>query len=78
MSSLELKQKLIDKIKNTTDIGLLEEAYRLLENELVDIEIYKLNSELNHAIRESRDQIKNHKFLTETQADTEIDEWLSK
>jgi hypothetical protein len=78
MSTLELKQKLIDKIKNTMNEGLLEEAYRLLENELVDMDVYKLSPEQNHAIREGRDQIKNRKFLTEAQADTEIDEWLSK
>ena len=78
MSTVELRKKLIEKIKETENGKLLEEAYRLLELETEDIEIYKLTEEQRAAISEGRLQIKNGKSLTEDQANDEIDEWLDK
>ncbi len=78
MSTVELRKKLIEKIKKTENGELLEEAYRLLELETEDIEIYKLTEEQRTAISEGRLQIKNGKSLTDDQANTEIDEWLDK
>ena len=78
MSTVELRRKLIEKIQKTENEVLLEEAYRLLELETEDIEIYKLTEEQRKAISEGRLQIKNGKFLTDDQANNEIDEWLSK
>ena len=78
MSTIELRKRLIDKIQKTKDERILEEAYRLLELETEDIEIYKLNDDQKKAISEARQQIKNGQFLTEEQANKEIDEWLNK
>lgn len=78
MSTIELRKCLIDKIQNTDNQPLLEEAYRLLQLETEDIEIYKLSPEQKNIVNESRKQIKSGKFLTNDQADSEIDEWLSK
>jgi hypothetical protein len=78
MSTVELRKRLIDKIKITEDERILEEAYRLLELEMDDIEIYKLNADQKEVIREARQQIKDGQFLTEEQANNEIDEWLKK
>jgi hypothetical protein len=78
MSTVELRKKLIEKIQKTENEVLLEEAYRLLELETEDIEIYKLTEEQRKAVSEGRLQIKNGKFLTDDQANNEIDEWLSK
>ena len=78
MSTLELKKRLIDKIQNTQDNRILEEAYRLLELEMEDIEIYKLNEDQKKAISEARQQIKNGQFLTEELANKEINEWLKR
>jgi predicted transcriptional regulator len=78
MSTVELRKRLIDKIQKTQDGRILEEAYRLLELETDDIEIYKLNDDQKNAISEARQQIKNGQFLTEEQANKEIDEWLNK
>ncbi len=78
MSTPELKKRLIDKIKETHNTNLLEEAYRLLELETQDIEVYKLSEEQQQAISEARQQIKSGKFLTDDQANNEIDEWLKK
>ena len=78
MSAIELKKRLIDKIQKTDNENLLGEAYRLLELETEDIEIYKLNDEQRKAINEARQQIKNGQFLTDEKSNLEIDEWLNK
>ena len=65
MSTIELRKRLIDKIQKTEDERILEEAYRLLELETEDIEIYKLDKDQKKAISEARQQIKNGQFLTE-------------
>ncbi len=78
MSTIELRRRLIDKIQKTENEDLLAEAYRLLELETEDIEIYKLNDEQRKAITEARQQIDNGQFLTDDQSNKEIDEWLNK
>jgi ABC-type lipoprotein export system ATPase subunit len=78
MSTVELRKRLIDKIQKTKNGTLLEEAFRLLELESEDIEIYQLNGDQKNAVNEARHQIKNGKFLTNDQANDEIDEWLKK
>ena len=78
MSTVELRKKLIEKIQKTENEVLLEEAYRLLELETEDIEIYKRTEEQRKTISEVRLQIKNGQFLADDQANNEIDEWLSK
>jgi hypothetical protein len=77
MSTIELRKRLIDKIQKTDNEDLLAEAYRLLELETEDIEIYKLNNDQRKAITEARQQIKSGQFLTDEQSKKEIDEWLS-
>lgn len=78
MSTLELRKRLIDKIQKTENEDLLREAYRLLELETEDIEIYKLSDDQRKAVLEGRQQIRNGQFLTDDQANNEIDEWLNK
>jgi hypothetical protein len=51
-------------------------VYRLLEIENDDIEIYKLSDEQRMAISLSQEQIKNGEFVTNQEADNEIEEWL--
>lgn len=78
MSTVELKKRLIDTIQKTENKNLLEEAFRLLERETGDIEIYKLSDEQKSVVNEAREELNNGKFLTNDQADNEIDEWLNK
>ncbi|MDH4091876.1 MAG: hypothetical protein OEV24_15555 [Cyclobacteriaceae bacterium] len=78
MSTIELRKRLIDKIQKTDNENLLEEAYRLLELETQDIEVYKLTDEQRKAVNEARQEIKDGQFLTDEQANNEIDEWLRK
>lgn len=78
MSTIELRKRLIDKVQKTQDERVLEEAYRLLELETEDIDIYKLDDGQKKAIGQARQQIKDGQFLTNDQANREIDEWLNK
>jgi len=78
MSTVELRKRLIDKIQKTQDNRILEEAYRLLEIETGNIEIYSLNDDQKNAIHEARQQVKDGQFLTEDQANKEVNEWLNK
>ena len=76
MSGVELKEKLINSINKTDNEELLHEVYRLLEIENEDIEVYKLSDEQRKAISISQQQIKNGEFITNQEADNEIEEWL--
>ncbi len=78
MSTTELKQKLISKIEQTEDDSLLEEALRLLDIEMDDLDLIELDKNQIEAIDEAKEQIKNGQYLTNQQANKEIDEWLSK
>ena len=78
MSTTELKQKLISKIQETVDDSLLEEALRLLNIESGESDALALNEEQVKAVNEAQAQIKSGQFLTNEQANKEIDEWLNK
>lgn len=78
MSTIELRRRLIDKIRKTENANLLAEVYRLLELETEDIEIYELADDQRKAINEARQQINSGQFLTDEQSNREIDEWLGK
>ena len=78
MTTIELRKRLIKKIRETKDNSLLEEAWRLFELDTEDIEIYKLSDAQIQAVSEAREQIKEGKYVTGDEADKEIDEWLGK
>ena len=78
MSTLELKERLIEKIKATDNENILEEAYRLLDIEAADMGVYHFSEEERKEIVTSKNQINNGKFLTNEAANKEIDQWLSK
>ena len=78
MSTIELKQKLISKIQETVDDSLLEEALRLLNIESGELDVLVLNEEQVNAVDEAQAQIKSGQFLSNEQANKEIDEWLNK
>jgi hypothetical protein len=78
MSTAELKKKLIGKITDSEDENLLLEVYRLLELENDALSIYPLTDEQISVVRESQQQVKSGKYLTNDDANKEIDEWLEK
>jgi len=78
MTGYELKQRLIGKIKQIENNELLEEMYRLITNDETDNNIYVLSDEQLNAVQEGQLQYQNGQFLTEEQADKDIEEWLGK
>lgn len=77
MKTIEIKKKLINEINLSKNKNLLEEFYHFLNLENEIQQIYKLNMEQKSAIVEAREQIKNGDYLTNEQANEEIDEWLN-
>lgn len=78
MSTLELKKRLINRIQETDNQQLLEEAFRLLELESEQLEVYRLSDQQRSAVNESKEQFKTGRFLTDQQVNKDLDEWLEK
>lgn len=78
MSTIDLKEKLIQSIENTNDEQLLGEIYRLFAIENNDLEIYKLSEEQRQAIIIGQNEIRNGLFIENEAANKEIEEWLKK
>jgi len=78
MSNQELQELLIEKIRQTDDNVLLEEATRLLDVEIDDSDIYVLSKSEKDEIEEAREQIRNGEGFSHEQANQLINEWLKK
>lgn len=76
MPVTDIKEKLINKIKETNDPLLLEEVSALFELQEPE-SIYEVNDAQKKKIEEAREQIKNKQTLSNEQADKDIDEWLN-
>ena len=78
MSTVELKEWLIEQIKETDNENILEEAYRLLDIEAADMGVYHFSDEERKEIDASKNQIVNRQYSTNEAANKEIDQCLSK
>ena len=78
MTAIELKHTLFRKISQINDIEILSEVYKLLENCDNDAEVFILSEDHKLAIEEAKAQIDRGEFLTDQQANEEIDQWLNK
>ena len=78
MTVFELKKRLITRINRTDNSELLEEMFRLIENEETDLSVYELSNQQKSAIEEAQDQYRKGEILTNEQANNEIDECLDK
>lgn len=76
MKTTEIKKRLIDEINSLDNRKILEELYRFLNLENKIEKTYKLSEEQESAISEAREQIQNGDYLTNDQANDEIDKWL--
>jgi hypothetical protein len=76
MKNIELKSKLLEEIKNSEDYQVLEEVYKLLNLESESFEVFKFSERQEKSILKAKQQIKNGDFLTEEEANKEIDKWL--
>jgi predicted transcriptional regulator len=78
MKTVELKKKLIKQINKIEDDFLLEEISRLAGVGNEESDIYCFTEEENKAIEEAREAYARGEFLTEEEANKEVDEWLGK
>ncbi len=78
MSTIELKEKVISKIQGMEDQAIIAEVYQLLQASTDEREPYQLSDEQLAVVNEAREQVKRGKFLSEEQANKEIDEWFGK
>lgn len=78
MLSKEMKKQLIDKIQSTDDDNLLEEVYRILEVSTQEVDMIMLTDDQKTRIDKGIRDIEEGRFLTNDEANREIDEWLKK
>ncbi len=78
MTTNELKHKVIGKINELDDDGLLKDLIRLIEDSSDDTEIYRLSDNHKKAVNTAIDQIGKGDFLTNEQSNEQIGEWLNK
>lgn len=76
MKTVEIKKKLIDEINLSENKDLLEEFYNFLNLENKAQKTYKLNEGQKSAIEDARNQIQNGNYLTNEEANQEIDKWI--
>ena len=77
MSVTELQKKLIDKINNTDDVALLEGIYSFLVTDESGA-VFELTPGMIEAVEKSQQQIKEGKYFTDKEVNTEIDKWIEK
>ena len=78
MSSQEMKNKLIDKIQLTDDDNILEEVYRILDVSTQEVDRIILSDDQKAQINKGMLDIEEGRFLTNDEANREIEEWLKK
>ena len=78
MLTEQMKQELIDRIKSTKDENILEEVYRILEVGTQEVEMIVLSAEQKESIDEGINDIKEGNYLSNEEANREIEEWLKK
>ena len=78
MLTKEMKQELIDKINSTKDENILEEVYRILEIGSEEVDRVVLTDEQRSSIDQGIKDIEEGKYLTNEEANSEIEKWLKK
>jgi len=75
-STIQIKNNLISRIKNSKDLNFLRALQTIFDTS--EQELFQLNNTQNEAIKEARAQINNGNFIENSQAISEIKEWLKK
>ena len=77
MSVAELKEMLIDQIKQSENEALLEDISRLIELQEDSKIVFTLTANQLSHIEEAEKQVRNGQLLTAEEADKDIDQWLN-
>ena len=78
MTVVELKEKLIAKINSTNDIELLDELSWIIDLEEPNREPHIISQGELEAVREGLEQTKNGQYISDEEANSQIDAWLKK
>ena len=78
MTTLEIKNRLIKRIKSTENQDILQEIYRLLDFDQDDLAPLQLTKEQRIAVSKGQQDINKGKQLTDRIANGQIDRWLKK
>jgi predicted transcriptional regulator len=77
MKQQDIKQLLHESIENINDEDFLIAVKQIIDRKYSPLSEPKLSECQLARIKESREQINNGKFLTNEQADSLVDKWLS-
>ena len=78
MTVVELKEKLIAKISTTNDKELLDEVSWIIDVEEPDNEMHIMSAGEIEAVKEGLEQIKNGQYISNEEANRQVEEWLKK
>lgn len=78
MNINDLKHQLITGIEQSQNDLLLEELFRVLTNGEMETDQLDLSREQQQAVEEAREEYRQRKYLSDKDADKDIDEWLDK
>ncbi len=76
MATLELKEKVIEKVLAMDDDAILEEIYQLLNNSKKS-ELYTFTESEWSEIEISRNQIKNGESILDEDLNKKVEKWLN-
>ena len=75
MSTKELKMDLMRTISSIEDVSVLEKIKQFLKNQTAE-KVYVLSEDQLAILNESIEQFKNGQFLTEEEAEKDIEKWF--
>jgi len=78
MTVVELKEKLIAKIKSTDDEQLLEHIADIIDFEHNPEHVHVMSQGEIDAVKEGLEQIKNGQCISDEEAHRQFEEWLKK
>jgi len=73
---IKIKNNLINRIKNSNDLNFLKALQALFDQS--ELELFELTEQQKQAIVEARNQITKDQFIENSQAISELREWLKK
>ena len=75
MSTIELREKIINQLANINDPSFLR-AIKVLIDSKVEKEVYNLSDYQKDRIRHGREQLKKNQTISHDELQKEIDLWL--
>jgi len=75
MSTIELRQKIIDQLSFIDDISFLKAIKTLVESK-AKVDTYKLSNYQKERIQRAREELKQRQTISHDSLQKEIDQWL--